>query len=218
MTRTILVTDDFNRAGPGLGANWANLMTAIRGDITIDSSTRTVGAFSGSGNDHPQARWVGTGAFGNDQVSSLVMVDPLVFFGTTTRIGVGTRVGSGTGAALTGMQAYIQCDSASTPTTILAAVVAGSYTALFSAAVVWAALDAISLESEGNTHRLCKNGVPLGGGFTLTDSSIPTGGAPSIIDTASVFGDSFSAGTVATSSIVYSSLAYQHLLGRNRNV
>lgn len=174
MARTSIATDNFNRAS--LGSDWAQLNTSNIGDVQIDSSIRIKGEYSTQPTDQQTAaRWVGAGSFTDDQYSQLKLLNPLDFAGSTQRAGVIVRASSDTGNNRDYYEAYIASDSASTPTTYLAKWVNGTRTGLYSAAQTWAVNDTISLEVEGTTLRVCRNGTPLGGSWTVTDSSITTG-------------------------------------------
>lgn len=174
MSRTSVATDNFNRAS--LDLNWAQLNVSNAGDVQIDSSIQIKGQYATQPVDHQAAaRWVGAGSFTDDQYSQLKLINPLDFTGSTMRAGVIVRASSDTNNNRDYYEAYIASDSGSTPTTYLAKWVNGTRTGLYSAAQTWAANDTISLEAEGTTLRVCRNGTPLGGSWTTTDSSITTG-------------------------------------------
>lgn len=199
MARTLIASDNFNRAS--LGADWAQLNAGNAGDIVIDGSTRIRGSFGNQNvDDKATARWVGAGTFSDDQYSSLVLVNPVIFNGTTVRIGVIARASADTGAGRDYYEAYLLMDSGTTPTTRLVKWVNGTRTQLHSAAVAWAANDRIDLECEGSEIRVCKNGTPLGGSFTQTDTSITTG-KPGVTATNSTFGDSWEGGDIAADAV-----------------
>lgn len=197
MTRTSIATDDFNRAS--LGANWTNVNTGNAGSISIDSSTRAVGQYGVQPtNEIAEAVWAGTGSFTADQYSEVTLINPLANGGAANRQACAVRM-SGTGGTRSEYQAVVQQDSATTPTTYIAKVVSGTITILYSAAQAWANADKLSLEAEGTTLRLCRNGVPLGGGFTLTDSSVATG-TPGVAATVAAYLDAWEGGNVSAAS------------------
>ena len=200
MARTTVATDNFNRAS--LGTDWAQL-NAANNTVTINSSIRI--APSGTGSValglEAAARWVGAGTFNADQYSSLQIVN--VDFQTASyNIGVICRASSDTNTARDYYGASIALDGSSTYTTTLYKVVNGTYTSLYSAAQAWSVNDYLSLEVEGTTLRLCRNGTPLGGSFTLTDSSISAVGAPgvTISGTTVAFGDNWEGGNLTAST------------------
>lgn len=173
MARALIASDNFNRAS--LGSNWANLVSSAAGNITINASTTITGEFGAQPtNQIGAARWVGAGSITDDQYSSLVIV-AVAAYSSSVRIGVIARASSGTEAARDYYQFSIRGDSATTPLTTLSKWVNGVETVLNEAALAWTAGDRIEIECEGTTIRACKNGTPLGGAWTVTDSSIATG-------------------------------------------
>jgi len=202
MARTLIASDDFNRAGPSLGSNWANLNTLSRGDVLINSSTRAAGEYSGSAGEFPAARWVGAGTFTDDQYSSITMLNCIGAGSSAYIIGVIVRASADTYTARDYYEASVQVDPANPLTTTLKKWVNGTATVLHSATVTWANNDVLSLEAEGTTLRVCKNGTPLGGSFTQTDSSLTTG-KPGITLAASIYGDDWEGGNVSAASTTH---------------
>lgn len=191
MARTLVAADDFS----GTLANFTNLMTAVRGNVIIDGANqRITGEYAGSANDHCIARYTGAGTITDNQYASMRLATA-PDLGLSYRAGVCIRQGAGTGAAATGYEAVLYLLNYGAYITELALRNGASYTVLYSAAMAWAASDLISLEGEGTTLRLCKNATPLGGGFTLTDSTLTTG-KPGVIITAAAFGDDFECGNI----------------------
>lgn len=174
MPRTSIATDNFNRAGPALGSDWASLNDNW-GSPQITASTLVYGGVSQTDNNRQVARWVGAGTFTNDQYSSLV-ISSLAFNTGSFAHGVVVRASADVNANRDFYQACVEEDSSGPNyTTRLAKFVNGTYTLLHSASVAWTVGDRIELEVEGTTLRVCKNGTPLGGSFTQTDSDLSTG-------------------------------------------
>lgn len=177
MARALIASDDFNRAS--LGSNWAQLAASTAGNITIYTSTVVTGEYSVQPtNQIGAARWVGAGSFDANQYSSLAFV-AVSDYSSTVRMGVIARASANTEGGRDYYQLSVRGDSATTPLTTLAKWVDGAETILNEAAVAWTAGDRIEIECEGTTIRACKNGTPLGGAWTVTDSSLATG-APGV--------------------------------------
>ena len=70
-TRTSVATENFNRAGPALGANWTNL-NSTWADCQISAST-VVAASASNGANEAAAVWVGTGSFTNDHYAEITI-------------------------------------------------------------------------------------------------------------------------------------------------
>jgi hypothetical protein len=199
MARTSIATDNFNRAS--LDSDWAQLNTVVSGNVQIDSSIRIQGQYNAQPTDQqPTARWVGAGSFTDDQYSQIKLLNPLDWASSTVRAGVIVRASADTGAGRDYYEAYIAQDSGTTPTTYLAKWVNGTRTGLYSAAQTWAANDTISLEAEGTTLRVCRNGTPLGGSWTVTDSSISTGLPGVTIAGVGALGDDWEGGNMGASA------------------
>jgi hypothetical protein len=169
MARTLIATDNFNRAS--LDANWAQV-NSNGGTILIESSVRFRG--SGANLNGPAAKWVGAGSFTDDQYSSVVIIS-LGNFGDNYHIGAIARASTGVDDSRDYYEARVDCDGTSTYTTKLLKYIDGTLTTLNSGSVAWSLNDRIEIECEGTTIRLCKNGTPLGGAFTQTDSALSTG-------------------------------------------
>lgn len=197
-TRTSIATDDFNRAS--LGANWTNLNTDWS-SVRISSSTfidcSGAGAISSQG---AAAVWAGSGTFTNDHYSSIV-VNGLSFLSSDYRIGVIVRASTDTNGARDFYGFEVAADSGGpTYTATLYKIVNGTYTALNSAAITIANGDRLELEAEGTTLRGCKNGTPLGGSWTQTDSSLSTGKPGVAGSGTSINGDNWDGGSLTASS------------------
>lgn len=181
-------SDNFNRAGPALGANWAGLVDTLVGAITISASTVFVGVASDADS---AARWVGAGNFGNDHWSSAVFAET-DFGATGYAIGVIARASADTDAN----RDYYFHRANSNDTSEFGKTINGAETIFNSGAVTWSDGDRVEIEVEGTTIRACKNGVPIGGAFTVTDSALSTG-LPGILaqgDSAVATGDDWEAG------------------------
>lgn len=199
MARTSIATDNFNRAS--LGSDWTQLNTGAAGDVLLDSSIQIKGQYATQPTDQQgTARWVGAGSFTDDQYSQVKLVNPLDWNGATHRAGVIVRASADTGANRDYYEAYIAQDSGTTPTTYLAKWVNGTRTGLYSAAQTWAANDTISLEAEGTTLRVCRNGTPLGGSWTVTDSSISTG-LPGVTMAGLTLADDWEGGNMGSAAV-----------------
>lgn len=167
MARTLVASDNFNRAS--LGTDWSqrNSAAAI---LQITGSTAVCGSVFGQDG---VAAWVGAGSFTNDQCSSIVIN------------------GTPTGSNNYGMAACVRISADTdgnrdyyyalvSDTTYLNKIVNGTITTLFSGSVTWAGGDRLEVEAEGTTIRLCKNGSPPSGSWVVTDTSIASG-APGVL-------------------------------------
>lgn len=195
--RTQVASDDFNRAGPGLGANWTQQNT-IDGDVTIYGSVRANGANAQPGQNRQAASWAGAGSFTNDQYSAII-IGGLSFLSNQYGIGTSVRSNGLTDASRSYYEVVIYADSGGPNyQTDVNKYVAGTYTNLASAtSPTWANGDEASIEVVGTTITIKKNGIALGGVFTLTDSSLSTG-KPGITGAGgdTIYADSWQAGTV----------------------
>jgi len=212
MAREFVASDDFNRS-TGIGANWSQVCTT-RGNVVITGDIRVWGEFSAAGNDHPTAKWVGAGTFTDDQYSSAVIPDSTPT-GSTYRVGVIVRASSGTNATRDYYEVYIY--QPSTRFTHLVKYVDGTPTTLYSSdSPTWADGDSIELEVQGNTLTVCKNGTPLGGGFTYTDSSSPlTTGLPGISVTNQMYIDSWEGGNLGGGATLTSDSGTYSITGQS---
>lgn len=212
MARTQVATDNFNRAS--LGADWAQL-APINGSIDIYNSTNVKGTNALSIDNAMAARWVGAGTFSNDQYSSLVL-SVVTWVTADYSIGVICRASADTNANRDFYGASVLMDSSGDKTTVLYKYVNGTYTAIYSAAVAWTVGDRIELEVEGTTLRVCKNGTPLGGSFTQTDSSIATG-SPGVACAGgnTVYGDDWIGGSLTAATVAPIAVAYYQTLRNN---
>lgn len=211
MARIQIATDNFNRAGPALGANWVSLFPTW-GDVLINSSTRFVGS---SSSEEQAARWVGAGTFTNDQYSSVLINGSIPWIGAGYAVGTIVRASGDIDAARDYYAVLVDCDSSGPNyTTRLFKVVNGTRTPLHSAAVAWATNDRIELEAEGTTIRACKNGTALGGSFTVIDASIATG-LPGIAaqGDAAFYGDDWVGGNLGSATSSVASILTQMIAG-----
>lgn len=171
MARVLIASDGFNRAGPAPGADWAQLNVALGGGVQIVGSTQIAGTVAGV---QAAARWVGAGAFGADQYSSIVLPSGDQN-SASYAIGAIARASGDTDGARD--YYYVFVSSA----TVFGKVVNGTDTIFVSdGAPSWPDGDRVELECEGTTIRVMRNGVAMGGAFTVTDASI-SNGQPGII-------------------------------------
>lgn len=200
MARTVIQTDDFNRAS--LGGNWLNLNTGSRGNVITDLSSVITGQYSASGGlgqNQCVARWVGAGTFTADQYSSLEITN--LFDGSNYVIGVVVRASGD----LNGARDYYELNlrrPAGWVAQILK-VVNGVTTVLSTTADTWSVGDRIELEVEGSgtstTLRAYKSGVIVSG-LTVVDNSgsAINSGQPGVSITAVMTGDNWIGGSLAT--------------------
>lgn len=146
------VTDDFNRAGPALGANWTNLLNTI----VIASSTLVTG-----GTTDDCASYWSANTFSGDHYSQLVV--------TTKDDGGGAAVRMQTGAAT-----YYLWSANNVSVSVLYEVTAGSFAQLGASYSAISNGTTIKIDATGSTLTPYVAGVAQS---TRTDSSI-TGGYP----------------------------------------
>lgn len=200
-TRTSIATDNFNRAGPALGTDWATLNNLAGNDMEIVASLRVTGISSGT--SRAAARWVGAGSFTDDQYSGL-KITALGFITGDYSIGVICRASADTDTARDFYEVLVLEDSSGPNyTTQVNKVVNGTRTALNSASRAWAVNDRVECEAEGTTIRGLKTGVAF---FTVTDSAITTG-KPGIAGSSDATdghatGDDWDGGNLTTSTKV----------------
>lgn len=180
MARSLIASDNFNRAS--LGADWAQLRPND-GSIIIDSSIRLGASSVGAG------RWVGAGAFTDDQYASLKLVS--IGFGGSARIGVLVRASGDIDAA---RDYYFYLLNDGTNVAHLGKVVNGTETSLASGASAFVTNDLIEVEIEGTALRGLRNGVVE---RSVTVSDLATG-KPGVMneETDQVFGDDWIAGNL----------------------
>lgn len=198
MPRTSVATDNFNRASLGT-SDWTQLNTSASGDVQIDTSTRIKGQYGTQpGGNRAAARWVGAGTFADDQYASIrLATNPAAGDSPTNSCGVIVRASSGTGASRNYYEAYVVQSASASVTTVLAKWVSGTQTVIATGTSTWATNDLLSLEAEGTTLRVCRNGTPLGGIYTVTDSSLSTGAPGVTMSSFGVLGDDFEGGSIA---------------------
>jgi hypothetical protein len=196
MARTTVATDNFNRAS--LGSDWTQLNPALAGNIQIDSSTRIHAAYTFvSAGSTAAARWNGAGSFSNDQFGS-VKITAISGSGNNHKMGATARAGSG----IDGSRAWYEFSMTGLPsgptyTTELVLQNGGTRTVLATGSLAWSVGDTIDIEVEGSTIRGCQNGTPLGGSWTVTDTTLTTG-KPGVVasGTTQLFGDDWVGGNV----------------------
>ena len=202
MTRNLIQSDNFNRAGPALGANWTSTNPAASSDLVIVASTAVAGQFSRTYDITGGALWSGSGAFTDDQYASIV-IGGLANQTTSYGIGVICRA-TGADATRSYYGAYVCSDAVSggTQTTVLFKIISGTATSLNTGTSSWSNGDRIELEVQGSAIRLCKNGTYLGGAWSVTDTSIATGGTPGVIGGGAgvATGDDWQGGSITSSA------------------
>lgn len=174
MPRTSAVaSDNFNRAAP-LGANWSNINSDWATPTIDTGNTRVVSNTANLQANEGCTRWVGAGTFNTDQWASIKVYPN--FNTQDYGVGVMVRCSADINAGRDSYQAIVEYGAAGPDyTTKLRKVVDGTITVLHSATVTWTSGDRIDIEVEGTTLRLCQNGTPLGGSFTVTDTSLSAG-------------------------------------------
>lgn len=178
MARTPVQNDNFNRSSLGT-SNWAQLNTAAAGDITIYSSTVFGNQYGLQATEQRgAARWIGAGSFSSDQYSEITLVS-IINVNVDSSLGVIVRASADTGTGRDYYEAVVVANGASgaNHTTHLCKYANGTRYVLNSAQQVWANGDKLSIEAEGSVIRLCRNGTPLGGSWTVTDDGSSYGGA-----------------------------------------
>lgn len=195
MARTAIATDDFNRAS--LGANWAQIANGVGGSISINSSTRATGA-TGNGAENAAARWVGAGTFTANQYAAAKLLN-FDYQNANYWAGVIVRASGDTDAARDFYYAIVQMDDGGPSyTTRVGKVVNGTDTSLANVDQAWSVNDVISLEVEGTSLRVFRNGTQIAG-LNATDASLSTG-APGIILSQSFYLDDFEGGNITAGS------------------
>lgn len=158
------VTDNFNRADGGLGANWSTISGEGTGQVVSNQAeTNSVGTDC-------VVRYSAT-TFGNDQYGQVKVVSS-----TTGSVGLGAMC-RGSDSARTYYFAYGKV--ATGGTWFLKKRVAGTASDLTSGSVDVAANDVMYIEASGTSISLKKNGVTVLG--PITDSAIASGWAGFIV-------------------------------------
>lgn len=188
-TRTSVATADGTSV-----ANFTQLNSAW-GSIAVGS-----GVFSCSAsntNNEGAGVWSGAGTFTDDQYAEIT-IGGLSFLSADFLVGVICRASTDTGAGRDFYFAYVAADSGGPNyTTVLGKYVNGTRTVLNSASTAWVNSDKISLEVQGSTLRLCKNGAALGGSFTQTDTSLTTGKPGIVANGSAPTGDDWVGGNLS---------------------
>jgi hypothetical protein len=170
VARSLVASDNFNRADGAVGANWTQLY-GFWGNMLVD--TNQYRGAAGSDANMSAAAWAGSGSFANDQYSSAILTDDGGGFGNAG--GVIARASTDTDA---NRDYYFFRWSPNTGTTELGKIVNGTETILVTSTTpTWAEGDRIEIECEGTTIRGMKNGVTVSAGatFSTTDSSLASG-------------------------------------------
>jgi hypothetical protein len=171
MTRTLVASDNFNRANGAIGANWQySRLTSWQATPPSIKSNVVLGLAGGA--NFQTARWVGAGTFTADQYAKGT-VNGLTYQSNYYRVGVTVR---DSGDVDAGADCYFVQVFADGPgpnyTTLVGKIVNGTVTTLDSTSRPWVNGDTVELEAEGSTLRALRNGSVF---FTTTDTSIATG-------------------------------------------
>jgi hypothetical protein len=195
MARTLIASDAFS----GTLSNWTQT-NSIWGSLAISSGQITSNSGSMVNDSTPSMRWTGSGTFTDDQYSSLT-IKAFAFLDINYGLAVTVRNSTGADGAQDYYGAAVHGDGSGNYTTRLFKVVNATYTSLYSASMAWATNDVLSIEVEGTTLRLCKNGTAVGGSYTLTDSSLSTG-VPGIAGQGgnTMMGDDWEGGNITAGS------------------
>ncbi len=190
MTRTLVASDDFNRADGNVGSNWLYIRLSSWQPTPIGISTNR---FFGRANNtnYQVCRWAGTGTFSDDQYSAVVLTG-FAFFSVSEFCGVSARCSSDTDA---GADYYFVkvCSDSSGPnyTTKVGKMVNGTETTFDSTTRAWTNGDSVEIECEGTTIRALKNGTLF---YSTTDSSLTTGKPGIVAGSSTLMGDSWEGG------------------------
>jgi hypothetical protein len=194
MARVLVASDDFNRTDGSPGSNWTQTNTDA-GTMAIATNQIQPGNSLG-----PSSMvWAGAGSFNNNQYAKLKLT--AITFGDNN-YGIGVTVRASNDLTTTRDHYFFIAGTSGLGT--LGKTVNGTVTTLHSATVGWATNDTIELEAEGTTVRAMKNGVALGGSFTVTDTSLSTGkpGVTGTGDSGVAKGDDWESGNLVTASAI----------------
>lgn len=195
MARTVIATDNFNRAALGT-TDWAQMNTAAAGDIQINASVNIKGQFALQGGvNFAVARWIGAGSASNDQYSELTVVTAPAAVGTLDYSGVACRM-SGSAATRTYYTAYVAPNSTTSPKVTVDKWVNGVRTQLATTTFAWAAGDRISMEVVGTSIKVYKNVTTEITALAVTDAAITTGSFGVIQAGAGLLGDDWEGGNI----------------------
>jgi hypothetical protein len=170
---TLPASDNFNRAGPALGANWTQ-MNAFFGDIVIETSIRATGAASETTTLDTQARW-SADAFANDHSAQCTVA----VFGDVfnTRVGVIARASGSNPSGTDTRQFYavFAFDNGGANNFQIVKVLSGAaITVLHQSTRTIAANDTLRIEVQGTSIRGYHNGALVD---TQVDSALSSGSA-----------------------------------------
>lgn len=198
MPRTLIASDDFNRAS--LGANWAQAGPILPGGFLADLRIRSslYAEASGQGAD-AVGRWVGAGSFEANQFAKATLAN-VGYWGVSTRAGVAVCVQPNRGTVSAPESSYyavrVHGDASGAKTTSLVRVVNAVETVLASTTMTWSTGDTIELERDGTTLRPYRNGSAIAA-LTVSDSAI-SGGVPGALCRAAgaIYLDDWSGGNI----------------------
>lgn len=166
-TRSVVATDNFNRADGALGANWSEAATAYTDNQPVIASNE---AKSGGEGSYDNASYWSADSFANNQYSKAT-ISVLPSSGTSL-MGVIVRA-----SASDFCFCQYKRDSGSNKSRLYW-FNAGAYTAIaFQNTTTFASGDTIELEVEGTTYTMFKNGVSILSG---ANGSAPATGSAGI--------------------------------------
>lgn len=153
------VSDNFNRAGPGLGANW----TAVTGftDLAIASSTKVAASATST---HCVEYW-NANSFQDDQFSEATIVD---LFGGSF---LGLTLRHQAGASNSFYAAYVAVGGNTTTIFNWTAGI-GAVSLVSDAGATWAGGDVVRFEATGTTLTVKQNGATV---VSITDATFASG-------------------------------------------
>jgi hypothetical protein len=171
MTRTLVASDNFNRANGAIGSNWQYTRLTTWQATPPSIKTNVVVGLAGGAN-FQTARWVGTGTFTADQYAKGT-INGLTYQSNYYRVGVTVRDSGDIDAAADCYFVQVFADGPGPNyTTQVGKIVNGTITTLDSTSRPWTNGDTVELEAEGSTLRAFRNGTQF---YTTTDSSIANG-------------------------------------------
>lgn len=177
-TFTQLATDSF-ATGTTLNANWAQLNTAVRGDVIVDNAQGGArGQYSESAGDHGIARYTGTLSGLTDNQYASIKSPQYGGYGAASGLGIGVQYKAATGTAKIGYELYATSDSP--PNLYLFKYTGSGKTTLAGPVAVSLAANAeLAIGIESGTLTAYNNGAAISG-LSYTDGSPLTGGLPGI--------------------------------------
>lgn len=184
---SVLATDNFNRAGPGLGANWTTVTGMGAPQIESSTTVRTNAVGTDSAARYSAITWP------DDQYSQIKVVTT-----ASTQRGVGVIVRCATGAA-TFYGVYAK-NLGATATVTLFESTAGTGVDLATTTTTFSANDVLKLEAIGTALKVYRNGTIISA-LSVTDASITSGQAGILVfvdsgATTAAIGDDWEGGDI----------------------